>query len=373
MLSVIAHLNSLKFVAPAVMMMGSAPPYFVLFSGWKVVSCLLPERWHRAVDDCLWGTYQRLVEFFFENYTGTEVVLYGDVEALDRSENVIYMCNHQTTMDWVVADMIAIRGGMLGNMRFVLKDGLKYMPLYGWEFGQHGGIYVKRDKKFDQKNRKQFRKRLDVLRKNDIPTWLIVFPEGTRYNPLNGDLIRASQAFAFKNGLAVTNHVLSPRIKAVNMCIQGLRGHTAAVYDVTIAYSNTGEECSSLEMVERRPAPGMPEFLQLRCPRIHVHIRRIPMETIPEDEESCHRWLHELFEEKDNMLSDFYSNNTEKRGRLEGEGRSTHLGLLSTLPAVAFSCALLAPLVGTSYGRQLYWKIWLFGSLAGITWMKLTT
>ena len=60
------------------------------------------------------------------------------------------------------------------------------------------------------------------------------------------------------SGLAVTNHVLSPRIKAVNMCIQGLRGLADAVYDVTIAYSNTGEETAMEEYVERRPAPGMP-------------------------------------------------------------------------------------------------------------------
>ena len=72
------------------------------------------------------------------------------------------------------------------------------------------------------------------------------------------------------------------------------------------------------------------------------------------------------------MLSDFYSNDPERRGHLEGKGQPTRLSLLSTLPAVAFSCALLAPFVATSYGRQLYWKIWLFGSLAGIMWMKLT-
>ncbi|XP_033645034.1 1-acyl-sn-glycerol-3-phosphate acyltransferase epsilon-like [Asterias rubens] len=373
MLSVITHLNSLKYVVPALAMMGSTPQYTALYAGWRCMASLLPYRWSQAVEDGLMGVYQRLVEFFFENYSGVEVILYGDIETLDHPENVVYICNHQSTMDWVIADMMAIRGGRLGNLRFILKDGLKYLPLFGYVLGTHGGVYVKRAKKFDDNNEKYFKRKLEYLRKNQIPTWMAIFPEGTRYDPSNVELIKASRSFALKNGLAVTNHVLSPRIKAVNMCIQGLRGLADAVYDVTIAYSNTGEETAMEEYVERRPAPGMPDFLQGKCPRLHIHLRRIAMETIPEDEESCHRWLHELFEEKDNMLTDFYSDDPDKRGHLEGEGHRSRLGLSSTLPAVVFSIALAVPVFATSCGRQAYWKVWLFGSLAGITWMKLTT
>ena len=34
---------------------------------------------------------------------------------------------------------------------------------------QHGGVYVKRAKKFDEKNAKRFHKKLEVLHKKDIP------------------------------------------------------------------------------------------------------------------------------------------------------------------------------------------------------------
>ena len=64
-----------------------------------------------------------------------KVILYGDIETLDHPENVVYICNHQSTMDWVIADMMAIRGGRLGNLRFILKDGLKYLPLFGYVLG----------------------------------------------------------------------------------------------------------------------------------------------------------------------------------------------------------------------------------------------
>ena len=40
------------------------------------------------------------------------------------------------TVDWIIADMLAIRQNALGHVRYVLKDGLKWLPLYGWYFSQ---------------------------------------------------------------------------------------------------------------------------------------------------------------------------------------------------------------------------------------------
>lgn len=39
-------------------------------------------------------------------------------------------------VDWMVADMLAIMQGSLGRIRYILKDGLKYLPLYGYYFRQ---------------------------------------------------------------------------------------------------------------------------------------------------------------------------------------------------------------------------------------------
>lgn len=39
-------------------------------------------------------------------------------------------------VDWIVADMLAIRQNALGHVRYVLKDGLKWLPLYGCYFSQ---------------------------------------------------------------------------------------------------------------------------------------------------------------------------------------------------------------------------------------------
>lgn len=47
-------------------------------------------------------------------------------------------------MDWLVADMVSLRGGSLGHLRYVMKNTLQLLPLYGHYFYAHGCIYVKR-------------------------------------------------------------------------------------------------------------------------------------------------------------------------------------------------------------------------------------
>lgn len=372
MLSIIYHINTLRYAVPTAIMMGCAPPFWAAAADWHVLSCLLPERWYRAVDDKIWGTYQRLIEFFFEHYTGVEVILYGDVEHLAKGESVIYMSNHQSTTDWVVADMLAMRAGCVGNMRYILKDGLKYMPLYGSYFGFHGSVFVKRNKQFDEKNQKKFMDRLARLKKNRIPTWMVVFPEGTRFDPRRTEMIKVSQGYAYSQALNVLHQVLSPRVKAFHMCLVGLEGHIDAVYDVTIAYSNTGEGTGG-DTINRTPTPSLTEFLTGICPQVHIHLRRIQLVCIPKDPIECHAWLHDRFEEKDRMLQDFYSNDPTKQGRLLGDGHRSRLPLYSTVPALLLSLTLVAPMLLTKTGRNCYWKVWVFGSLAGAMWMKLTT
>ena len=44
---------------------------------------------------------------------------------------------------------------MIGNLRYIFKDSIKYMPLYGYAFGIHGGVYVKRDGTYNEENMKK--------------------------------------------------------------------------------------------------------------------------------------------------------------------------------------------------------------------------
>jgi len=40
------------------------------------------------------------------------------------------------TVDWLVADVLAVRQDSIGHIRYILKDVLKWVPLYGFYFCQ---------------------------------------------------------------------------------------------------------------------------------------------------------------------------------------------------------------------------------------------
>ncbi|KAM9847547.1 1-acyl-sn-glycerol-3-phosphate acyltransferase epsilon [Aulostomus maculatus] len=361
LLSLVVHTYSLRYWFPATIMLGTAPAYLLSWGVWRLLSTVVPARLYHRMDDRLYHIYQSMVLFFFENYTGVEIVIYGEIPK--NKENVIYLSNHQCTADWIIADMLATRQNALGHVRYVLKDGLKWLPLYGWYFSQHGGIYVKRSAKFNEKNMK---KKLLSQTEAGAPMYLVIFPEGTRYNPELKNVIADSQAFATKEGLAVLRHTLTPRMKASHIAIETMRGHLDAVYDVTVAY-----EGRQVANGQRRPAPSMPEFLCKECPRVHIHFERVDIKEIPSEPVFFRRWLHERFEIKDRLLTDFYeSEDADKLCSFPGEGRLSPLHLSKTLPSMLILGGLTLPLLLTEMGRKLYVRTWVYGTLLGWLWVS---
>lgn len=362
LLSVVVHTYSLRYWLPAVVMLGTAPAYLLSWSIWRLLATVLPTRLYHTVDDRAYSLYQSMILFFFENYTGVEIVIYGNIP---KKENVVYLSNHQSTTDWVIADMLAIRQNALGHVRYVLKDGLKWLPLYGWYFSQHGSVYVKRSATFDERAMK---KKLSSQTKLGTPMFLVIFPEGTRYNPELKKVISDSQAFASKEGLSVLKHILTPRMKASHVAIETMKEHLDAVYDITVAYEGTLTADG-----QRHPAPTMPEFLCKECPRVHIHFNRVDIREIPEEPIFFRRWLHERFEIKDKLLTTFYeSEDPEKKCRFPGEGRKSPLSLTKTLPSLLILGGLTLPMLLTESGRKLYLNTWLYGTLIGWVWVKVS-
>ncbi|XP_013869809.1 1-acyl-sn-glycerol-3-phosphate acyltransferase epsilon isoform X1 [Austrofundulus limnaeus] len=362
LLSLFVHTYSLRYLFPATIMLGTAPAYLLSWGVWRLISMVLPERLYHKIDDRLYCIYQSMVLFFFENYTGVEIIIYGDIPK--KKENVIYMSNHQCTADWIIADMLAIRQSAIGHVRYVLKDGLKWLPLYGWYFSQHGGIFVRRSAKF---NEKAMRKKLLSQTRCGAPMYLVIFPEGTRYNPELKNVIANSQAFAAKEGLAVLKHTLTPRVKAFHIAMEIMKDDLDAVYDVTVAYEGTLDSSG-----QRKPAPSMAEFLCKECPRIHIHFSRVKVRDIPSESKSFRRWMHDRFETKDRLLTDFYqSQDPAKQFRFPGEGKVSPLSLSKTLPSLLILGGLTLPLLLTESGRILYVRTWVYGTLLGWLWVNI--
>ncbi|XP_037669142.1 1-acyl-sn-glycerol-3-phosphate acyltransferase epsilon isoform X2 [Choloepus didactylus] len=308
LLSLVLHTYSMRYVLPAAVLMGTAPTYVLAWAAWRLLSFLLPSRFYQAVDDRLYCIYQSMVLFFFENYTGVQILLYGDFPK--NKENIIYLSNHQSTVDWIVADILAIRQNALGHVRYVLKDGLKWLPLYGCYFSQHGGIYVKRSAKF---NEKEMKNKLQSYISARTPMFLVIFPEGTRYNPELTKVISASQAFAAQQ-----------------------------------------------------------EFLCKECPKIHIHIDRIDKKDVPEEPAYMRRWLHERFEIKDKLLIEFYDSlDPERRNKFPGKSVNSKLSVKKTLPSLLILSGLTASMLMTEAGRKLYVKTWIYGTLIGCLWVSI--
>ncbi|XP_032324684.1 1-acyl-sn-glycerol-3-phosphate acyltransferase epsilon isoform X2 [Camelus ferus] len=308
LLSLVLHMYSMRCVLPAAVLLGTAPTYVLAWGAWRLLSAFLPSRFYQAVDDRLYCIYQSMVLFFFENYTGVQILLYGDLPK--NKENIIYLANHQSTVDWIIADILAIRQNALGHVRYVLKDGLKWLPLYGCYFSQHGGIYVKRSAKF---NEKEMRRKLQRYMDAGTPMYLVIFPEGTRYNPELTKVLAASQAFAAQE-----------------------------------------------------------EFLCKDSPKIHIHIDRIDKKDVPEEQVYMKRWLHERFEVKDKLLIEFYDSlDPERRNKFPGESVTSKLSLKKTLPSLLILSGLTAGLLMTETGRNLYVKTWIYGSLIGCLWVSI--
>ncbi|EPY85771.1 1-acyl-sn-glycerol-3-phosphate acyltransferase epsilon-like protein [Camelus ferus] len=230
-------------------------------------------------------------------------------------------------VDWIIADILAIRQNALGHVRYVLKDGLKWLPLYGCYFSQHGGIYVKRSAKFNEKEmRRKLQRYMDagtpVFRMQNVlgdqqhcdEAKAVALPSvdvkalkrlNRRKNLVKKaakkyDAFLASESLIRQiprilgPGLPVLKHVLTPRIKATHVAFESMKDYLDAIYDVTVAFEGTVDDKG-----QRKEAPSMAEFLCKDSPKIHIHIDRIDKKDVPEEQVYMKRWLHERFEVKD--------------------------------------------------------------------------
>lgn len=114
------------------------------------------------------------------------------------------------------------------------------------------------------------------LVKAERPFWLVIFPEGTRYNILKHHMIQKSQQYARDNGLHPLDHLLTPRTTGFEVAMQTLRDHVSSVYDITIVYEGLHK------VNNRTPPPSMFSYFDGRCSAVHIHVKRTPMVNIPQ-------------------------------------------------------------------------------------------
>ena len=243
---------------------------------WKSAS----PYWFRRYNSFWARIYWSYVAWMAQTFGGLTLQISGD--ELPANENAVMLANHQSAVDTIVQLMLGWRYRRLGDMKFFIKDIIKWIPGPGWGMIFLECIFMKRNWNED---RKRVVKQLHRFQTGRVPVWVIIYPEGTRLRPSR---LALAQEFASKQGVAKPLRVLIPRVRGFQATLEGLQDHLQAVYDVTIAYPGQ--------------APSLWDLLAGQVGQIKVEVRRYPLEDVPTDGEGCAAWLQQLFRDKDQRL-----------------------------------------------------------------------
>lgn len=245
-------------------------------------------RFNRAVADIWWGWCVSVSR----RLHGIRIELSGD--AVPDEENALVLINHQQMSDITFLMLFARLKRRLGDMKWFVKDAVKYVPGVGWGMLFLDCLFVKRSWARDKAS---IRATFSRILEDRVPIWLLSFPEGTRLTPAK---LRKSQAFARERGFEPLQHLLLPRARGFVASVEGLRDHIVAVYDVTLGYEGG--------------APTLWQYIQGFAKVAHVHVRRYAMDQLPRSAEELERWLRDRFEEKDRILEAFYAEGSFSTG-----------------------------------------------------------
>jgi 1-acyl-sn-glycerol-3-phosphate acyltransferase len=233
-------------------------------------------QYNRAAGGFLWGWWafgvQRLIGLNVER-TGDEIL---------RKEDAIVICNHQGMADVLVIICLAFGKGRIGDLKWIAKDVLKYIPGLGWGLLFLESVFVKRNWTGD---RKRVLSTFEKYRLDKIPIWMCMFPEGTRFTPKKR---QAAEKFARAKGIDIPGNVLIPRKKGFQAAVIGLRQHVKAIYTITIKYESK--------------VPKLVQIIRGDIKSVKCHVSRVGISDLPVDDHEVGRWLFEEFKRMDLWL-----------------------------------------------------------------------
>ncbi len=237
-------------------------------------------RFNRFLANLWWGA----CVIASRHLAGVRIIVTGD--EIPERETAVVIANHQQMPDIMVIMDFALQKHRLGDLKFFVKDILKWVPGVGWGMLFLGCPYLKRDWSRD---RSSIERTFRTLVNEHIPAWMVIFAEGTRITPAK---LARSTAFASQRGWTPTKHVLLPRPKGFAAAIEGLRSHVSAVYDFTIGYTGG--------------IPTLRQYVSGAVRQVHLHVRRFAIESLPAARHDLEQWVRDRFVEKDALLDHFY-------------------------------------------------------------------
>ncbi|KAI9220673.1 acyltransferase-domain-containing protein [Blastocladiella britannica] len=256
---------------------------------------------------CIWRT----IDFAFERAnkaritfsgsglasipTNTQSVLLSTSAEKPATESAIVISNHVFAMDWALLNAIAMRRGMLAHCKYFIKKSMQWVPFFGVGMRLAGFPFLSRNWASDSH---KIERVFHNLKSDKLPCWLISFLEGTRITPKK---LAESQAFCQSRDLPVFANVLYPRKKGFVATLSALRdSHVRHVYDFTLGYLDvaTGEvnvRAPNLAAMHADDLSGEYAF--------HIHVERIAISDIPEDDAGIEQWVEDRWRIKDALIA----------------------------------------------------------------------
>jgi len=254
------------------------------------------------------GLLSRWIMLFGEYWVGGNAIIFGmkdsarlDVrgtEGLSKKHWYLVMANHQTWVDIIVLQVVLNR--RIPFLKFFIKQELIWFPFLGLAWWAMDMPFMKRYSKsylakHPDKKGKDFEATRQACSKfRHIPTAVFNFVEGTRFTPEK----KARRNSRFEN-------LLPPRAGGIALAITSMGSTFDCVLDVTLVYPK-----------------GVAQFWALCCGEfdgVVIDINRRPVEDwmVEGDYESdreyrgrFHRWLSQVWEEKDKKIDAFMGEST---------------------------------------------------------------
>lgn len=281
--------------------------------------------------------YRRVASFLshpmllFCVWVGTEwgglaVRIFGDKAGLDCAgrEPGLYVLNHPGDVDFLAGLMVAYEFDMLTTLKAIVKKSLFYVPGLGMIFYANEYMFLDRKWAADQPRMTSMLKQSHQF---PYPISYVLFCEGTRFSK---EVQTKRLQYAQSRGLPELRHHLIPKTKAFSSMVLGMKegANFPSLFDVEFAFP-FGE-------------PSVMSVLEGRSSEVHVHIRRIPMSEMPSSEEDLDNYCHKLYQQKDQLLSEFYEKRRFDGEEYHREGRLQRK-MLSHANALFWGCVSLFP------------------------------
>lgn len=239
-----------------------------------------------------WAQIVTLFDWFFRAKF-TVYHKYKDQEELIFKDHSIFLANHGYELDWVGAWLVTDKFGHMASCKAMLKSDLKYIPVVGWSWALSDQLFLDRNW---EKDKHKFKNSIDTLLRYR-PLVATFFCEGTRFTK---DKIEACQKFAKERNLQAPKYHLVPRTKGFVAVIKQLKLKKLQepdlklfIYDAQIAFDERGA-LTIADIIQR----GMK-------PEGHIYFARHELDEIPDGEEECAQWLHNLYLAKDSLQEYF--------------------------------------------------------------------